>query len=405
MTIFGGGTPSSLVPWSGPAILLVDLDAFFASVEQMDHPEWKGQPVIVGGPSSERGVVSTASYEARRFGVHSAMPSAQAERMCPQAIWVRGNHARYKEVSQTIMGILGDETPHLQQVSIDEAFLDVSTTRHNTEHPYNVAARIQQRVRTEVGVTCSVGIGSTKTVAKVASDREKPSGLTCVMPGSEQAFLAPLPIRALSGVGAASEAELRKFGIQTLGQLAQAEESLLKRVFGKNAGLMRQRALGGEQSPVAADRTVKSVSHETSFAQDITCREDVRAAIATMATGVGRRLRKKGLAGTTVSLKLRLGDRQIKQAQTTLDAPTNNERAFTGLLYDLLDQVWAEGTPVRLVGVGVSNFEAPGAQLNLFANEAAGQRDHNLLTAADAIKDKFGESALTFGHEWRTKGK
>lgn len=156
---------------------------------------------------------------------------------------------------------------------------------------------------------------------------------------------------------------------------------------------------------MAADRTVKSVSHETSFAQDITCREDVRAAIATMATGVGRRLRKKGLAGTTVSLKLRLGDRQIKQAQTTLDAPTNNERAFTGLLYDLLDQVWAEGTPVRLVGVGVSNFEAPGAQLNLFANEAAGQRDHNLLTAADAIKDKFGESALTFGHEWRTKGK
>ena len=403
MTIYGGSTPSSLPPWTGPAILLVDLDAFFASVEQLDHPGWRGKPVIVGGDADKRGVVATASYEARAFGVHSAMASSTAARLCPEAIWTHGRYSRYQEVSRTIMGILGDETPHVQQVSIDEAFLDVSPTAHNTEHPYWIAKRIQDRVMAEVGVSCSVGAGATKTIAKIASDQEKPHGLTVVLPGFEQAFLAPLPIRDMSGIGAASERELKKFGVRTLGDLAHADQALLVRVFGKNADLMRQRSLGGEHSVVAKDEGVKSVSHETSFATDLTRREDVCAAVATMATKVGRRLRKLGLKGTTVSLKVRFGDRHIKQAQTTLAAATDDELSFTPLLFEMLDSLWHEGQAVRLVGVGVSNFDAEDEQLDLFGEEAPDERNKELLSAADAIRDRFGEGALSFGHELRNR--
>ena len=188
------------IPWSGPAIGLMDLDAFFASVEQLDHPEWRGKPVIVGGSPKHRGVVSTASYEARTFGVHSAMPSWQAQRLCPQAIWTRGNHARYREMSNKVMQVLKDETPLVEQVSIDEAFFDVSPGRFSKENPIDICRRIQRRVAS-LGVTCSIGIGVNKTVAKIASDRQKPRGLTIVLPGTEASFLAPLPVRVMSGIG------------------------------------------------------------------------------------------------------------------------------------------------------------------------------------------------------------
>ncbi len=241
-----------LPPWEGPAILLVDLDAFFASVEQLDHPAWRGKPVIVGGDADARGVVSTCSYEARAFGVRSAMASALARQLCPEAIWTRGHFHRYREVSAAIMAILRDETPHVQQVSIDEAFMDVSPTAVNTEHPVAIARRIQDRVAA-LGVTCSIGVGVSKSVAKIASDRDKPRGLTVVYPGTEQAFLAPLPVRTMSGVGAAAEKVLKAHGIRTLGDLAAADTALLKRVFGKNGEMMRERALGADRSPVVVD--------------------------------------------------------------------------------------------------------------------------------------------------------
>ena len=203
------------VPWEGPAVGLLDLDAFFAAVEVLDHPEWRGKPLIVGGSADKRGVVSTASYEARKYGVHSAMPSAQAKRLCPDAIWVRGNYSRYREMSKKVMACILDETPLVEQVSIDEAFFDVTPGRYSRESPVSICRRIQSRVA-ELGVTCSIGIGVNKTVAKIASDMDKPRGLTVVLPGSEAEFLAPLPVRKMSGIGKASEAHLAMMGIHTL---------------------------------------------------------------------------------------------------------------------------------------------------------------------------------------------
>lgn len=208
-----GLAPELFGSWNGPAIGLMDLDAFFASVEQLDHPEWRGKPVIVGGSPEKRGVVSTCSYEARVYGVRSAMSSAQAKRLCPEAIWTPGHFDRYREMSARVMAILADETPFVDRVSIDEAFFDISPGRFCDEHPIQIAQRISQRV-SSLGVTCSIGLGRNKTVAKIASERDKPRGLTIVTPGTEHGFLAPLPVRAMSGIGAAAESALARVGIR-----------------------------------------------------------------------------------------------------------------------------------------------------------------------------------------------
>ncbi|MEE0705016.1 MAG: DNA polymerase IV, partial [Adlercreutzia sp.] len=393
-----------LPPWEGPAILLVDLDAFFASVEQLDHPAWRGKPVIVGGDADARGVVSTCSYEARAFGVRSAMASALARQLCPEAIWTRGHFHRYREVSAAIMAILRDETPHVQQVSIDEAFMDVSPTAVNTEHPVAIAQRIQDRVAA-LGVTCSIGVGVSKSVAKIASDRDKPRGLTVVYPGTEQAFLAPLPVRTMSGVGAAAEKVLKAHGIRTLGDLAAADAALLKRVFGKNGEMMRERALGADRSPVVIDDEVKSVSNEVTFAEDLTDRESIEAALATIAAKVGRRLRRKGLAGRTIAIKVRYDDRSVHSVQRQLAAPTDDDLAFTPVLCTMIDDLWEPGMKIRLLGVAVTHFETEdNGQESLFdaslfdeskAEEAApliedDAKRRRLIENLDALRDRFG---------------
>lgn len=406
-----------LMPWDGSAILLVDLDAFFASVEQLDHPAWRGKPVIVGGDSDKHGVVSTASYEARPYGVHSAMPASMARRLCPHAIWTRGHFDRYREMSNAIMDILRDETPYVQQVSVDEAFVDVTPTAVNREHPVAVAQRIQQRVE-ELGVTCSIGVGTSKTIAKIASDMDKPRGLTVVYPGSEREFLDPLPIRVMSGIGAASEAKLKSRGIETLGQLADADLGMLERLLGKNGRVMHIRANGGDDAPVTTEESVKSVSNEMTFAVDLTQREDVEAAIATMAAKVGRRLRRKGLAGRTLTLRVRFDDRSTKSVQRQLPNPSDDELAYTPLLYHMVDEVWRPGIPVRLIGVGMGGFDGgTGVQESLFdVAEAAPTEDdvkpsildehkrRGLIEATDLVKNRFGETAVRFGHELRNDG-
>lgn len=406
-----------LEPWEGPAILLVDLDAFFASVEQLDHPAWRGKPVIVGGDADKHGVVSTASYEARPYGVHSAMPASTAKRLCPHAIWTRGHFDRYREMSNAIMDILRAETPHVQQVSIDEAFLDVTPTSVNRDHPVEVARRIQERVE-KLGVTCSIGVGTSKTVAKIASDMDKPRGLTVVYPGSERDFLAPLPVRTMSGIGAAAEEKLRSRGIRTLGQLADADEGMLVRMLGKNGHVMHVRANGGDDAPVEADDEVKSVSNEMTFAVDLVERQDVEAAIATMAAKVGRRLRRKGLRGHTLSLRVKFDDRSVRSVQRRLPDPSDDELAYTPLLYRMVDEVWRPGMPVRLIGVGMSGFDDAGVvQESLFdVTEAAPteedvrpviedvERRRGLIEATDLVKNRFGESAVRFGHELRNDG-
>lgn len=409
---------SLLPPWEGPAILLVDLDAFFASVEQLDHPAWRGKPVIVGGDAEAHGVVSTCSYEARAFGVRSAMPSSRARQLCPEAIWTHGHFHRYRQMSAAIMAILRDETPHVQQVSIDEAFMDVTPTTVNTEHPVAIAQRIQDRVAA-LGVTCSIGVGSSKSVAKIASDRDKPRGLTVVYPGTEQAFLGPLPVRDLSGVGAAAEAALKAHGIRTLGDLGAADGALLRRVFGKNGEMMRNRALGRDQSVVAEDDEVKSVSNEVTFATDLTDRHSVEAALATIAAKVGRRLRRKGLAGRTLAIKVRYHDRSVHSVQRQLPSPTDDDIAFTPILYDMIGELWEPGMGIRLLGVAVSHFEADEVHQDaLFDASAldAGSDDETapliedegkrrrLIEATDALRDRFGDDTVRFGFELHNAG-
>ena len=407
-----GLAPELFGSWNGPAIGLMDLDAFFASVEQLDHPEWRGKPVIVGGSPEKRGVVSTCSYEARVYGVRSAMSSAQAKRLCPEAIWTPGHFDRYREMSARVMAILADETPFVDRVSIDEAFFDISPGRFCDEHPIQIAQRISCRV-SELGVTCSIGLGRNKTVAKIASERDKPRGLTIVTPGTEHGFLAPLPVRAMSGIGAAAESALARVGIRTLGQLAEASDGLLSPIFGINAELVRRRAAGLEVSEVRAidaPNDVKSVSNERTFAHDLTDPSDVKAAIQLLSESVGARLRRRGLAGRTVTLKLKYSFGEGRTIQRKLAHATDDENVFGAVACDLLASIWTEGMHIRLVGVGVSDFgpDPHGIQTDLFCavdeRGAMASDKRDLAVTLDALRERFGNDAVSFGRSTRFGG-
>ncbi|MBQ6453347.1 MAG: DNA polymerase IV, partial [Coriobacteriales bacterium] len=361
---YDGTLGDGLAPWTGRAILLVDLDAFFASVEQLDHPEWRGKPVIVGGDADKRGVVSTCSYEARAFGVRSAMPSMTARRLCPQAIWTHGHFDRYREMSAAVMDILRDESPLLQQVSIDEAFLDVSPGRYNNEHPLLIANRIQKRVAA-LGITCSIGLATSKTVAKIASDMDKPRGITVVWPGREEGFLAPLALRKLPGIGGQTAAKLEEMGIRDLGTLAKSDPSVLNRIFGVNTMMVLDRCRGIDDSPISTDHEVKSVSNEMTFSTDLVDEREIREAIKMLAAKVGRRLRAKGMTGSTVILKLKYDDLSVRTARKPLPMSTDLEDEFIPQLMGLVPELWQPGCKVRLLGVGISGFQERSEQLSL----------------------------------------
>ena len=402
-------TTADPLSWSGPAIGLLDLDAFFASVEQLDHPEWRGKPLIVGGSAEKRGVVSTASYEARKFGVRSAMPAATARRLCPEAIWTQGHYDRYRQMSALVMEILVDETPRVEQVSIDEAFFDVTPGRYSHESPVAICQRIQRRVA-ELGVTCSIGIGVNKTVAKIASEREKPRGLTVVLPGTERAFLAPLPVGAMSGVGPATAERLGKMGIKTLGELSRVDHDRLAEAFGVNGPRMALRAAGLERSTVAeaaAHEQAKSVSNERTFSQDLRTRDELEAAVLHVSDMVARRLRKKGLKGRTVTLKLKFDVSHVRTAQRALAHETDDAHVIGPFALELLDELWQPGMRVRLLGVGVSGFDgARPSQMSLFGDEAAeGEgRDRSALgRVTDALRERFGDDAVSYGRDLRFK--
>ena len=399
-------------PWEGRAILLMDLDAFFASVEQLDHPEWRGKPVIVGGQAGKRGVVSTCSYEARKFGVRSAMPSITAQRLCPDAIWASSHFDRYHEVSAAVMDILYAESPLLERVSIDEAFLDVTPGRFSKESPVAIAARIQERV-SELGVSCSIGVASGKSVAKIASDMDKPRGLTVVYPGSEAAFLAPMDVRAMPGIGKSSAAKLHVRDIKTLGELAATDAAKLRDVFGVNSAAFIERARGVDERPVETVREIKSISHERTFTEDLVERGDIEDALDYLGSLVGRRLRRKQMAGHTVTVKLRYADLSSRTAQSGLGSQCDDETLFIPVAKGLLGQIWCPGDAVRLVGLGISGFEARDEQMDLFDamegepadNEQSNGRrqSRELLSAADAVRDRFGDDKLKFGRQLKLR--
>ncbi|MCI1665304.1 MAG: DNA polymerase IV [Atopobiaceae bacterium] len=397
---------ASSVPWEGPAIGLLDLDAFFASVEQLDHPAWRGRPLIVGAAAERRGVVSTASYEARRFGVHSAMSSARARELCPDAIWTEGHFARYREMSAKVMAIIGDETPYVEQVSVDEAFFDVTPGRFSRESPVTICARVQSRVA-QLGVTCSIGLGTNKTVAKIASERDKPRGLTVVMPGTEDSFLSPLPVRAMSGIGAAAERGLHAMGVRTLGQLAAADPSDVAGVLGSMTPRMIARARGIENSEVresACRREAKSVSNERTFVDDLTRQEDVRAAVRSLSIMVARRLRHDGLIGDLVTLKLKFDYAHTRTAQSQVGHATDDEDVIARKATELLGGIWSVGTPIRLIGIGVSGFEGSGSsdQLGLFEEDVDRSDLHE---ATDEVLRRFGDGAIGYGSEFRMRNR
>jgi DNA polymerase IV len=374
-------------------ILHVDLDAFFAAVEQRDRPELRGRPVVVGGRPAGRGVVSAASYEARRYGVHSAMPLRTAAALCPEAVFVPVDGPRYAAASEQVMGILGRFSPLVEPVSIDEAFVDVAGTEALHGSPADVARQIKATIRAEVRLTASVGVAASRLVAKVASDLRKPDGLVVVAPGTEARFLAPLPIERLWGVGARTRAALSEFGVRTIGDLAALPDDLLRRRFGRVGALLWQRARGVDPSPVASRDPARSVSHEHTFEQDTSDREVLEATLLTLADGVAARLRQGGLRCRTVAVRIRDDRFRSLSRQRTLAIATDDADAIWRAALDLA-RPELRGVRVRLLGVAASHLEEA-EQLSLFGT--TDERRARAVAAADEIRRRFGSRAIVRG--------
>lgn len=391
-------TPAIQEAWPGRAILHVDMDAFFASVEQLDHPEWRGRPVLVGGSAEGRGVVAAASYEARAFGVRSAMPSVQAARRCPDAIWAPARFDRYRELSAKVVEIFRSLTPHVQQVSIDEAYLDVTPTAHQPRDPVEIAHEIQQRVD-DLGLSCSVGVATSKTVAKIASDHRKPHGITIVPPGTEADFLAPLPVRAIPGVGEATATRLASAGVRTIGDLARLDAQSARQLLGDYGPELVERASGRDERPVREDEGVKSVSHEHTFAKDVREPGDVEGALRLLARKVAARMRRKHLSGRTVTVKLRYADFTTRTVSRTLAQPTDLEAELVPVALELVREAWSPGAGLRLIGFGVSGFGEATQQLDLLGEERSEDRDRSraIAQSIDEVRRRFGADAISLG--------
>jgi len=353
------------MPDHPPTIVHLDLDAFYAAVEVLERPDLAGQPVLVGGRPGERGVVAAASYPARAFGVHSAMPMARALALCPQAIVVPPQHQLYREYSHRVMDILHQASPLVEQISIDEAYLDLTDQVKAWEEAVEIAGQLQRRVREEVGLSASLGVATNKLVAKVASDRDKPGGLTVVRPGEEAAFLAPLPVRVLWGVGPVTAERLAGMGVATVGELAQLPEEELRARFGRHGADMARQARGIDERPVVTEHERKSVSQERTFAHDLRDAERLRRELWQLSQGVARRLKRAEVAAGTVAIKLRYADFTTLTRQMSLAVPTDDERAIYRAARMLLRRAWERGRPVRLLGVAGRDLSPPAGQLPL----------------------------------------
>ncbi len=377
-------------------ILHVDLDAFFASVEQRDRPELRGRPVIVGGEPGGRGVVSAASYEARAFGVHSAMSLSEAGRRCPHGVFLPVAGRRYQQASRDVMAILRRFTPQMEPISIDEAFLDVTGSAALFGDGPTIAARIKAGVRDEVGLTASVGVATNKLVAKVASDLRKPDGLVVVPPGEEAAFLAPLPIGRLWGVGAKTAAVLADYRVRTIGDLAALPAEVVEARFGKHGSSLAERARGIDTDPVHDGEAAKSVGHEHTFDVDTTDREVIERTLLAMADGVGGRLRSAGIRAGTIAIRMRDDSFETLSRQKTLPEPTDmTERIFEVALQLARPEVAAiraRGGKVRLLGVTASHL-GEREQLSLF--DPDDPRRRRAIEAADAVRRRYGDGAMT----------
>lgn len=387
------------------------MDAFYAAVEQRDRPELRGKPVIVGSDPKGgrgRGIVSTCSYEARRFGVHSAQPISQAWRLCPQGVYVRPDMRKYARVSGQVMGILSSFTDMVEQVSVDEAFLDVTGSRQLYGTGREIAAKIKGRIRGELGLTASVGVAPNKFVAKIASDLEKPDGLVVVEPGREREFLAPLAVRRLWGVGPKTEAALQKAGLRTVGQIAALDERGLRRRLGEGDGATQlwRLARGMDDRPVEAVEGCKSIGHETTFERDTSDFDLLHATLLALVEKTAHRMRLEGVRGRTVTVKFREEDFATFTRRATLAAAVDTSEKIFPVALDLMKGLFREGVRVRLVGVSLSNLgtdgdgpNGPSRQLGLFRDEPpeprSTPRERKLAEAIDDISQRFGDRAIT----------
>ena len=374
-------------------ILHVDLDAFFASVEQRDRPELRGKPVIVGGDPGGRGVVSAASYEARRFGVHSAMSLREAVRRCPDGVFLPVDGRRYQQASRDVMAILRRFTPQVEPLSIDEAFLDVTGSRQLFGDGRAIALAIKAAIREDVDLPVSVGVASTKLVAKIASDLRKPDGLVVVERGDEEAFLAPLPISRLWGVGEKTAVALADYGVRTIGDLAALSPDVLVRRFGKHGGSLASRARGMDADPVHQGDPAKSVGHEHTFDVDTSDRETIERTLLAMSDGVAGRLRSAGVRASTIAVKIRDSSFRTITRQRTLPEPTDMTDPIFRAAVELA-RPEIRGIRVRLLGVTASNL-GDREQLGLFPSEEPRRRA--AIEAADTIRRRYGEKAVTRG--------
>ncbi len=377
------------------SIIHLDMDAFYPSVEVLDNPDLKGKPVIVGG-SRERGVVSSASYEARRYGVHSAQPMATAVRLCPHAVVLRGRMHRYQEVSKEIFEIFERFTPLVEPLSIDEAFLDVTGSERLLGAPVDIAKTIKKAVLAETGLTVSAGVAPSKFVAKIASDMDKPDGLTVVPPSGIRAFLDPLPIQKMWGVGKVTREHLARLSIRTFRDLRCFDPAFLERRFGKNGVRMHRLAGGADERDVVPRHDIKSVGNERTFMHDITETGQAKKRLLALSNQVGQRLRRKGMTGKTVSLKVKYDDfKQITRSKT-LALFTDDGLEIYGAVCDLLRKTEVGKRPVRLLGVSLSQLgfaQTPG-QLSLFSDDGSFKKRRNLNLAIDAIMEKHGGKSV-----------
>jgi DNA polymerase-4 len=379
-------------------IIHLDMDAFYAAVEVLDNPSLKGKPIIVGGPK-ERGVVSSSSYEARKFGVHSAQPIVTAMRLCPQGIYLPVRMSRYKEVSEQVFEIFSRFTPLIEPLSIDEAFLDVTGSIRLFGPPEEIAKKIKKAVVEEIGITVSAGVAPSKFVAKIASDLQKPDGLTVVSEGKVKEFLEPLPIAKLWGVGRATQEALARLGVKTIGDLSRISLDVLEKGFGRHGTHLHFLSQGVDDRDVEPGREMKSIGREETFPDDLLDVEVIRRELLFLATRVSQRLRCHGVAGRTVTLKVKFSDfRQVTRSETLQEATDDGWEIFHHCCR-LLDKTEIGKRPVRLLGISLSQLRAQGkeGQLSLFQTGLPAPKRKRLNRALDRISEKFGEDAVLPG--------
>ena len=392
-------------------IMHVDMDAFFASIEQLDHPEYKGHPVIVGGLSS-RGVVATCSYEARKFGVHSAMPISRAKKLCPDGIYVYPRMDRYKEVSHQIFSVMKEFTPHIEPLSIDEAFLEVSGMSTMYSGPKALGRAIKDRVFEETGLIISAGLAPNKFLAKLASDLDKPDGLVVIPYGREKEILAPLPIKRIWGVGPRTEKILKTGGFHLMRHIqALPDESSLIPLVGNQARRIWELANGIDERPVETDRKIQSIGAEETYEEDLTDGSAIELEFRYFANRLSKRLRKRNLLGHTVSIKVRYDDFTTVSRQKRLDTPSDHEHVFFEtalLLWNKLMQDKTSGLtfmdppgPIRLLGLTVSGLDEEVPMQDSLFESPKNETENKLAGVLDSLESKFGETAVMSGALWQ----